>query len=179
LYVGNVKPHKNIRTLLSAFAQVRTKRDDLELVFVGGSCKEDRSLSEQAQRLGIIGAVRDLHHVSDEELVCAYNGAEVLVLPSLYEGFGYPALEAMACGTPTVVSTGGSLPEVVGIASLIVDPSRPEELAEALLSVVRDPEMKRDLIAKGKINVQRFSWRATAGKTLEVYEKVLSRWRRN
>ena len=179
LYVGNVKPHKNIRTLLSAFAQVRTKRDDLELVFVGGSCKEDRSLSEQAQRLGIIGAVRDLHHVSDEELVCAYNGAEVLVLPSLYEGFGYSALEAMACGTPTVVSTGGSLPEVVGIASLIVDPSRPEELAEALLSVVRDPEMKRDLIAKGRINVQRFSWRATAGKTLEVYEKVLSRWRRN
>ena len=179
LYVGNVKPHKNISTLLSAFAQIRAQRDDLELVFVGGSCKEDKSLSEQAQRLGIIGAVRDLHHVSDEELVCAYNGAEVLVLPSLYEGFGYPALEAMACGTPTVVSTGGSLPEIAGMASLIVDPSQPGKLAEALLSVVGDPEMKRDLIAKGKINVQRFSWRATAGKTLDIYERVLSRWRGN
>jgi glycosyltransferase involved in cell wall biosynthesis len=179
LYVGNVKPHKNIPTLLSAFAQVRTQRDDLELVFVGGSCKQERSLWEQAQRLGIMEAIRDLQHISDEELICAYNGAEVLVLPSFYEGFGYPPLEAMACGTPSVVSSGGSLPEVVGTASLIVDPSRPEELAEAILSVVRDPEMKRDLIAKGRINVQRFSWRATAGKTLEIYEKVLSRWRRN
>ena len=179
LYVGNVKPHKNIPTLLSAFAQIRGQRDDLELVFVGGSCKEERSLAEQAQRLGIIGAIRDLHHVSDEELVCAYNGAEVVVLPSLYEGFGYPVLEAMSCGTPTVVSTAGSLPEIAGIASLMVDPSRPEQLAEAILSVVRDPEMKRDLIAKGRINVQRFSWRATAGKTVDIYEKVMSRWRKN
>jgi glycosyltransferase involved in cell wall biosynthesis len=179
LYVGNVKPHKNIPRLLSAFAQIRSQRDDLELVFVGGSCKEERGLAEQAQRLGIIGAIRDLHHVSDEELICAYNGAEVLVLPSLYEGFGYPVLEAMSCGTPTVVSTAGSLPEIAGIASLMVDPTRPEQLAEAVLNVVRDPEMKRDLIAKGKINVQRFSWRATAGKTVDIYEKVLSRWRKN
>jgi len=179
LYVGNVKPHKNIPTLLKAFAQVRTERDDLELVFVGGSCKDERSLFEQAQRLGIIGAIRDLHHVSDDELVYAYNGAEVLVLPSLYEGFGYPVLEAMACGTPTVASTGGSLPEIAGIASLTVDPLCPEDLAQALLHVLRDPEMRRDLIAKGKINVQRFSWRATAGKTLDIYEKVLSRWRTN
>ena len=179
LYVGNVKPHKNIPTLLSAFAHMRAQRNDLELVFVGGSCKEEKSLAEQAERLGIVGAIRDLHHVSDEELICAYNGAEVLVLPSLYEGFGYPVLEAMSCGTPTVVSTAGSLPEIAGIASLMVDPSRPEQLAEAVLSVVRDPEMKRDLIAKGKINVQRFSWRATAGKTVDIYEKVLSRWRKN
>jgi glycosyltransferase involved in cell wall biosynthesis len=179
LYVGNVKPHKNISTLLRAFAQVRPKRNDLDLVFVGGSCKEERSLAELAQRLGIMGAIRDLHHVSDEELICAYNGAEVLVLPSLYEGFGYPVLEAMSCGTPTIVSTAGSLPEIAGIASLMVDPYRPEQLAEAILSVVNDPEMKRDLIAKGKINVQRFSWRATAGKTVDIYEKVLSRWRKN
>ena len=176
LYVGNVKPHKNIPTLLRAFAQVRTQRDDLELVFVGGSCKDDRSLSEQAQRLGIIGAIRDLHHVSDEELICAYNGAELLALPSFYEGFGYPPLEAMACGTPTVVSSAGSLPEVAGKASLIVDPSRAEELAQAILSVVQDPEMRKDLIAKGKINVQRFSWKTTGRKTMDVYEKVLSRW---
>lgn len=176
LYVGNVKPHKNIRTLLSAFAQIRPQQGDLELVFVGGSCKEDSSLSEQAHRLGILGAVRDLHHVSDEELICAYNGADVLVLPSLYEGFGYPVLEAMACGTPTVVSSAGSLPEVAGKASLIVDPSRAEELAQAILSVVQDPEMRKDLIAKGKINVQRFSWKTTGRKTMDVYEKVLSRW---
>jgi glycosyltransferase involved in cell wall biosynthesis len=179
LYVGNVKPHKNIRTLLNAFAQLRTQRNDLDLVFVGGSCKEDRSLSEQAERLGITGSIKDLRHISDEDLVCAYNGADVLVLPSLYEGFGYPVLEAMACSTPTVVSSGGSLPEIVGVASLIVDPSRPEDLAEALSHVLRDPEMKRDLIAKGKINVQRFSWRATARKTLDIYEKVLGRWRVN
>jgi glycosyltransferase involved in cell wall biosynthesis len=85
----------------------------------------------------------------------------------------------MACGTPTVVSSGGSLPEVAGIASLIVDPFRPEELADALLKVVADPEVKRDLIAKGKINAQRFSWRATAGKTVDIYEKVMSRWPKN
>lgn len=179
LYVGNVKPHKNIPVLLNAFAQVRRARADVDLVFVGGSCKENRDLSAQAHRLGILEAVRDLHHLSHEELVCAYNGAEVLVLPSLYEGFGYPVLEAMACGTPTVVSTGGSLPEIAGSASLTVDPTRPEEVAEALLSVIQDPEMKRDLVAKGRINVQRFSWRATAGKTLDIYERVLNRWGTN
>ncbi len=176
LYVGNVKPHKNIGNLLRAFAQIRTRRDDVDLVFVGGSCKEDRVLSEEAQQLGIMGAIRDLHHLSDEELVCCYNGAEVLAMPSFYEGFGYPVLEAMACGTPTVVSSGGSLPEVAGTASLIVDPTQPEQLADAISSVLQNPETKRDLIAKGRINIQRFSWRTTGRKTLDIYERVLNRW---
>jgi glycosyltransferase involved in cell wall biosynthesis len=177
LYVGNVKPHKNIRALLSAFAMLRSQRKDLTLVFAGGSCKEEKALYDQASQLGILDSIHDLHHISDDELVCAYNAADVLAFPSLYEGFGYPALEAMACGTPTVVSSGGSLPEIVGAASCIIDPHRPEDLAAALADVLRDPELRRDLIAKGKINVQRFSWRSTAGRTLDIYEKVLKRWR--
>jgi glycosyltransferase involved in cell wall biosynthesis len=175
LYVGNVKPHKNIPTLLKAYAQIKSKRDDVELVFVGGSCKKEKHLAEEAKNLGIIGSIRDLRHITDEELVWAYNGAEVLVMPSLYEGFGYPALEAMACGTPTVVTSGGSLPEIVGASSLIVEPVRADQMADAIWIVLSDPECRRDLIAKGRINVQRFSWRSTAGKTLDIYEKVLSR----
>lgn len=176
LYVGNVKPHKNIPTLLSAFAAVRKRVAKLQLVFIGASYKSDKGLFEQVQRLGISDALIDLQRISDTDLVCAYNGASALVMPSLYEGFGLPVLEAMACGTPTVISTGGSLPEVAGSASLCVESMDAEGLAEKLEKVVTDPETQRGLVAMGKINVQRFSLRATGRKTLDVYDKVLGRW---
>jgi glycosyltransferase involved in cell wall biosynthesis len=175
LYVGNIKLHKNVPTLLRAFALVRRKLGDVMLAFAGGAWSQDVALVSLAHELGIAGSVKDLHHLSDEELVCAYNGADVLALPSLYEGFGLPVLEAMACSTPTVVSAGGSLPEIAGNASVIVDPCGPESLAEALSEVISDPEKKRDLVAKGRINLQRFSWRSAGSKTLAVYEKVLKR----
>ena len=175
LFVGNVKPHKNIPALLSAFAQVQAKVSNLELVFAGGACLVNPSLAEQARRLGITGSIHDLHHVSESELVAAYNAAEVVVLPSFYEGFGYPPLESMACGTPVVVSSGGALPEIVGDAATIVDPLQPEELAEAIRTTLEDTQKRSSLIEKGKKRAAGFSCQKTGEQTLMVYEKVLDR----
>jgi len=177
LFVGNVKPHKNIPTLLSAFAQVQAKVGDLDLVFAGSACLVDPTLAEQARKLGITGSIHDLYQVSESELVAAYNAAEVVVLPSFYEGFGYPPLESMACGTPVVVSTGGALPEVVGDAAVIVDPLRPEELAEAIRKILEDSQKRAMLIEKGKKRAAAFSWQKTGEQTLMIYEKVLDRCR--
>lgn len=177
LFVGNVKPHKNIPTLLSAFAQVQTRIRDLDLVFSGGACLEDSGLAEQARKLGITGAIYDLHHVSDSELVAAYNAAEVVVLPSFYEGFGFPPLESMACGTPAIVSTGGALPEVVGNAATIVDPLRPDELAEAIRDILENSERRTVMIARGLKRAAEFTWQKTGEQTLKIYEKVLEQCR--
>lgn len=176
LYVGNIKPHKNIPNLLAAFSEARSQLGHLDLVFAGGSCLGDRSLLNQARQLKIAEAIRDLHQLSDHELVFAYNAAELVVLPSLYEGFGFPALEAMACGTPTIVSNAGALPEIVGDAAVVIEPSKPDSLAEAMRSLLSNPERRASLVAKGKLNVQRFSWKRTAEQTLTIYQTVLERW---
>jgi glycosyltransferase involved in cell wall biosynthesis len=177
LFVGNVKPHKNIPALLSAFAQVHATVHNLDLVFAGSSCLSDPSLAEQARALGITGAIRDLNRVTESELVAAYNAAEVVVLPSFNEGFGYPPLESMACGTPVVVSSGGALPEVVGDAAIIIDPLRPDELAEAIRTTLEDSQKRATLIERGKKRAAAFSWQKTGEQTLTIYEKVLDRCR--
>ncbi len=179
LFVGNVKPHKNIPTLLSAFAQVQAKVRNLDLVFAGSACLVDAKLAEQARKLGITGSIHDLHQVSESELVAAYNAAEIVVLPSFYEGFGFPPLESMACGTPAVVSRGGALPEVVGDAAIVVDPLRPEELAEAIRNALEDTRLRTSLIEKGKRRAAEFSWQKTGEQTLKIYEKVLDQCRHN
>ena len=177
LYVGNVKPHKNIPRLLDAFAQVRTRHLDLDLVFAGGSCLEVGALLEQSRRLRITESIRDLQQLSETDLVNAYNGADAVVLPSLYEGFGFPALEAMACGTPVVVSNAGALPEIVGEAALIIDPTNSDEFAQAILGVLDNSEKRSQLIEKGKVRAASFSWETAGRQTLTVYEKVLEQCR--
>lgn len=175
LFVGNAKPHKNVPTLLKAFAQVQARIRNLDLVFVGSGCLTNAGLAELARKLGIIGSIHDLHRIPEPDLVAAYNAAEMVVLPSFYEGFGFPPLESMACGTPAVVSTGGSLPEVVGDAAVIVDPMRPEELAEAMQTTLEDSQKRITLIDKGRKRAAEFSWQRTAEQTLVIYEKVLER----
>jgi glycosyltransferase involved in cell wall biosynthesis len=177
LYVGNVKPHKNIPRLLAAFSQVRVMYPDLDLVFAGGSCLRDGALLDQSRHLGITEAIHDLGHLSEADLVSTYNGAELVVLPSLYEGFGFPALEAMACGTPAVVSSAGALPEIVGEAAIIFDPTNSEELAQAILGILDDSNKRSHVIEKGKVRASRFSWETTGKQTLTIYEKVLERCR--
>ncbi len=173
LFVGNMKPHKGVGLLLRAFKTLSGRRDDLDLVFVGGSFDQDPSLRRQVDELGLRGNVRPLGNLSSADLVMAYNAAELLVLPSSYEGFGLPALEAMACGTPVVVSNAGSLPEVVGDAAAMFESGAEPELVDALRTVLRDSKTRRELVSKGKARARQFSWKSTAQKTLGVYSTVM------
>jgi glycosyltransferase involved in cell wall biosynthesis len=179
LYVGNIKPHKNIPTLLRAFAMVRKSHPELDLAFAGGSCLADDSLLHLCRELRITDSIHDLGQLRDSELVYAYNGAEMLVLPSFYEGFGFPPLEAMACGIPAVVSSGGSVPEVVGDAAIICDPNEPQTFSDSIISLLNDSEKRGNLVSRGKRQAQQFSWKESAEKTLAVYNMVLERCQRS
>jgi glycosyltransferase involved in cell wall biosynthesis len=171
LFVGNIKPHKGIAVLFKALALL--KHPDVDLVFVGEKPFQNAALLGAANELHIEKRIHQIGRLSQGELVLAYNAAEVLAMPSLYEGFGLPVLEAMACGTPVVASDAGSLPEIVGNAALVIPRNNPGALAEALELVLRNSKVRKQLVEKGKNNVLRFSWRKTAEKTLEVYRKLI------
>ena len=113
--------------------------------------------------------------VPETDLPAYYSGAEVSVLPSLYEGFGFPVLEAMACACPVITSNTSSLPEVVGKAGIMVDPHDTDSLAQAMMQVLTDSELSNNMIRKGLEQSKRFSWEKTARETLEVYHKVEDR----
>ena len=110
-------------------------------------------------------------YVPDEELPLYYQGAEMLVFPSMYEGFGIPILEAMACGIPVITSNISSMPEVAGNAAVLVNPYETNEIAAAMQRICSNRDLRKDLIAKGSKNVKRFNWEKTAEKTLSVYEE--------
>jgi len=114
-----------------------------------------------------------LGRVTDSDLIGLYNLADVFVFPSLYEGFGFPPLEAMACGTPVVASNAASLPEVVGDAGLLVDPRDPEVMAEAIHRVLQDRDLAEELRRRGLERAQQFTWERAARETLAVYEMML------
>jgi len=172
LFVGNAKPHKGIPTLLLAFQQLAPLFRDLDLVIVGGYASQDPYSRSMMKESGLAGRVRELGPCSEEELIGVYNGAEVLVMPSLYEGFGLPVLEAMACGTCVVASDAGSLPEIAGDAAMIVQAGDAAALADALRSVLRDSGLRRTMVQRGRKRASGFSWKKTARKTLEIYERV-------
>ncbi len=113
-----------------------------------------------------------LDYLPDEELLALYNTCKFFIMPSLYEGFGLPPLEAMACGAPVIVSNRSSLPEVVGEAALLVDPYSVEEMTAKMNILLRQVEVRKELEKKSLAQVQKFSWRETAAKTLEVFKKV-------
>ncbi len=172
LFVGNTKPHKGLEVLLRAFKSIVPFFPEVELVFVGGLLNTDKRLESTVSQSEFTGKVRSLGALSDEDLVLAYNAAEMLVLPSLYEGFGLPALEAMACGIPVIVSNAGSLPEIVGNAAIVCETGNQGSFAEAMISLLRDPELKNRLIDLGKKHVAKFSWQVTAQKTMDVYDRI-------
>src|SRR5579884_3843174 len=168
-------PLKGLVPLLEALAKVRTERH-AELVVIGSPRPESR-VGETIDRLGLHDAVRFVSGVSDEELVRLYAEAEAAVVPSLYEGFSLPAVEAMACGVCLVATTGGALPEVVGRSGetgLLVPPGDPGALALALSRVLDEPELRARLGAAGRARVlERFTWRATAAGTAEIYAEMM------
>jgi glycosyltransferase involved in cell wall biosynthesis len=167
-------PMKGVRVLLEAVAKLRTERD-VELVVVGRP-KADGPVARAVDALGISDAVRFVTGLSDPALAELFGSAQVAVVPSLYEGFSIPAVEAMACGTPLVASRGGALPEVVGDCGVLVEPGNPSDLAAALGSLLDDEPRRRALGTAGRRRVEeRFTWRATAAATAEVYAEVAPR----
>ena len=172
LHVGHCAPYKNIETILRAIPAIcRRLGVPVLLVKVGGPFTRDqRTLIGQ---LGLEDRVEYLGTVPLEDLPGVYGRADLLLMPSLHEGFGLPALEAMACGTPVVVSNRGSLPEVVGDAGLLVEPHDIEGIARAAERLTTDPALRTDLIRRGRERARAFTWERTARETLAVYQEVL------
>ncbi|MGH2536248.1 MAG: glycosyltransferase family 4 protein, partial [Candidatus Promineifilaceae bacterium] len=147
LHVGTLQPRKNLALLAEAVAQLG--RPDVALVFVGGKGWHYEPLFERVRALGLEGQARFTGYVADSDLALWYNAASVLALPSVYEGFGLPLIQAMACGTPLVAANSSSLPEVVGPAGLLFDPQDSQALARCLAAVLDEPELAAALRAAG------------------------------
>ncbi len=171
LSVGTIQPRKNYGRLVEAFHRLR--HPDLRLVIAGGRGWLDSPLYRQIEALGIQERVHLVGFVADEDLPALYSAAQAFAYPSLYEGFGLPPLEAMACGVPVVVSNSSSLPEVVGDAGLQVDPYDVDALADALAQVIEDETLRRDLVQKGKKRAETFSWETAARQLRGHYAALL------
>jgi glycosyltransferase involved in cell wall biosynthesis len=175
LYVGTIEPRKNLVRLLHAFAQLwHGGVVPHKLVFVGQRGWKDEPVFRAVEKLELQQAVLFLGYVPREILIALYNLAEALVFPSLYEGFGLPVVEAMACGTPVITSRNGSLDEISGEAAEFVEPTSIESIAEALRRVLNDPARQVELSHQGLAQSSRYSWAVAAEQTRAVYRQVTS-----
>ena len=174
LFVGTIEPRKNVDGLIRAFHHLRNKYGvhDTALVIAGGSGWLYNETLELIRQLKLEQSVFLVGRVLDEELHKLYVAARCHVHPAHYEGFGLPPLEAMACGTPTIVSNVSSLPEVVGDAALLVDPENWEEIAVAIHRLLSDDQLHAELREKGLKRARYFNWESAARRTLEVYRLI-------
>ena len=173
LYLGSNKPHKNLRRLVEAWARLQPQ--SMPLVIAGAWDGRYPEARQRAAALSLEGQVRWLGPVPETDLPALYSGSLLFVFPSLYEGFGLPVLEAMACGTPVACSNSSSLPEVAGDAALLVDPMNTEELVTAVRTALENESLRQDMTEKGLRRAQGFSWLQTAQRTLELYRSAESR----
>lgn len=174
LYIGTLEPRKNIINLLRAYATLPTRlREQYPLVLGGGMGWLMETLDMQIQKLGIQSSTIKTGYLPGGDLPALYSGAAVFVFPSLYEGFGLPPLEAMACGTPVITSNVSSLPEVVGEAGVQVHPEDVGRLAAEIEDLITDPARRALLSQKGLERAKQFSWERCAALTLDVYDRVV------
>ena len=171
LFLGTIEPRKNIVRIMESFASI-ADRVPHHLVIAGRKGWHYRDVFRAPRRLHIESRVHFADRIAEPDLAGLYSLADVFVWPSLYEGFGLPVVEAMACGVPVVTSNTSSLPEVAGNAALTVDPLSAEEIAEAVLRVIEDAPLRGELIAKGFVRASGLTWRRTASSTLLVYERL-------
>jgi glycosyltransferase involved in cell wall biosynthesis len=173
LTVGTLEPRKNLIALLEAYTVLQERRGfDHKLVVAGGKGWLYEGIFQRVKELSLTQDVVFLGFVSEEHLPALYSLADVLVFPSIYEGFGLPPLEAMACGTPVVTSDSSSLPEVVGDAGLMVAPDDHQALAEAIVRVIEDAHLRGDLVKRGLARAAEFSWQATGERLLSAYQSL-------
>jgi|HubBroStandDraft_2_1064218.scaffolds.fasta_scaffold01221_5 glycosyltransferase involved in cell wall biosynthesis len=173
VYAGIFKPRKNHAALLRAFQKFLSYEQQANLVLVGPSSAVDSELRRLALELGIANNLIFTGVVDDLELAALYSAARVYACPSVYEGFGFTVLEAMACGTPVVCNPRTSLQEVAGDAALYANPANPDEFAHALFQAFSDPAIRDTLQQNARKNLQRFSWSNTAAQTLAVYHQAM------
>ena len=176
LYAGNIKPHKNLERLIEAFHTLRQDPDlgHVKLLIIGDEISKYATLRRAVHRYKLHKHVRFFGFVSDKTLAVLYRLARVFVFPSLYEGFGFPPLEAMASGTPVITSNVSSLPEVVGDAALLIDPLDANEIAQAMRRVLMDSDLREDLRQRGLRRVKEFSWERSVRRVREIYGEVLA-----
>ena len=170
LSLGTLEPRKNFAGLIEAYALMKDKR--LKLVIAGGKGWLYQEIFARVEKLGLEGQVIFPGFIADEDLPALYNLAELFVFPSLYEGFGLPPLEAMACGTPVITSDRPSLPEVVGEAGLMVEATDSQALAEAMERALTDENLRREMREKGLKQAEKFTLEAAAEKLLDVYKRL-------
>lgn len=174
LYTGVWREHKNLKRLLSAFLSLAKDTLDIDLVITGRHDPLYGEILSMPAAAGLADRVHFVGHVSESELIALYRNARAFVFPSLYEGFGLPPLEAMSCGTPVVCSDSSSLPEVCGDAALYFDPLSQQDIRDKLSMIIRDDVLYAELRRKGLENVERFSWKTMAERTLETYRNTLT-----
>jgi glycosyltransferase involved in cell wall biosynthesis len=174
LAVGSLQPRKNLVRLIRAYAKLRGRKDGFnhQLVIAGRKLWLANEIFAEAKRQEWARDVILTGYVPDEDLPAFYRAASAFVYPSLFEGFGIPPLEAMACGTPVVTSNTSSLPEVAGDAALLIDPYDEHDLANALLRIVNDEKLRALLRERGLVQSKKFTWRNAAEKTLQLYRET-------
>ncbi len=173
LAVGVIEPRKNFPRLIDAFSRFRVRTGlDYDLVIAGGNGWLSDETYREAERSPFSSNVRFTGYVPDQQLAALYSGAEVFAYPSLYEGFGLPVLEAMACGTAVACANTSSLPECAGDAALLFPPDDPDAIAASLEQACGDENLRSELIRRGTQRVQEFQWERAAERLIEIYERV-------
>lgn len=177
LYVGSERPRKNLGRLLDAFSELKKipRFADLKLIKCGGPGRSDsfRDVTlQKIKELGLDSEVVFVDLLSDDLLSAYYSSARALIYPSLYEGFGLPVLEAMACDCPVITSNVSSLPEVAGDSAMLIDPFNVQNIYDAINRLLTDDVLRNELIIKGKQHCISFSWEKTADQTMTVYHRV-------
>lgn len=173
LYVGSFMPHKNVKSLVLSYKQLRDAiKEEYQLVLCGKKDSDYLNIYEVIKELDLNNNVVFIDFVSNRDLPALYSGAEIFVCPSLYEGFGLPPLEAMACGTPVISSNATALPEVIDDAGMLVDAKNPYGIKDAIEKLLDNPEILNDLKRKGMERSQKFSLDKTSKKILEIIENL-------
>jgi glycosyltransferase involved in cell wall biosynthesis len=174
LTVGSIEPRKNLPLLIKSFSELIKEFPDLSLVHAGPYGWQMGTLQTQIKELGLNNSVHFLGRVSLDDLAGLYNAASVFVYPSLYEGFGLPILEAMACGCPVITSNISSMPEIGQGASILINPTDISELTASMINIIQNTNLAQDLIQAGLSRAKHYSWKYCAEETIKIYQKVLN-----
>ncbi|KPU43695.1 spore coat protein SA [Oxobacter pfennigii] len=172
LFVGTMEPRKNISRLIEAFEIIYSHNKDISLVLLGGKGWLYKEIFNKIEYSKAKSNIRYIGYAAQADMPAIYSGSNMLVYPSLYEGFGLPPLEAMSCGVPVIVSDTSSLPEVVGDAGLYIDPYNVESISERINNFLIDSNLREECIRKGLLRADKFNWDSTAEQIIDIYREI-------